>query len=52
MHPGRADVVGGGAVVIDAVASRFLALGVEEITISEKDILDGMLAKVTRRNGA
>ncbi|MDK8790588.1 Ppx/GppA phosphatase family protein [Corynebacterium sp. MSK039] len=52
MHPGRADVVGGGAVVIDAVASRFLALGVEEITISEKDILDGMLAKVMRRNGA
>lgn len=52
MHPGRADVVGGGAIVIDRVATRFLALGVDEITISEKDILDGMLAKVMRRNEA
>src|SRR5699024_1196199 len=52
MHPRRAGVVGGGGVGMHAVASHFMALGVEEITISEKDNLDGMLAKVKRRNGA
>src|SRR5699024_7626709 len=52
MHPGRAAVVGGVAVLIDAGAIRSMAFGVEEITISEKAILDGMLAKVMRRNGA
>jgi exopolyphosphatase/guanosine-5'-triphosphate,3'-diphosphate pyrophosphatase len=50
MHPGRADVIGGGAVVIDAFASRFLDEGLTTITISEKDILDGMLAEVIARN--
>ena len=50
MHPGRADVIGGGALVIDAFATRFLAEGLSSITISEKDILDGMLAEVIARN--
>ena len=49
MHPGRADVIGGGAVVVDAVASQFLAQGIDEITVSEKDILDGMLSAVVTR---
>lgn len=51
MHPGRADVIGGGAVVVDAFTTRFLELGLMDITISEKDILDGMLAEVIDRNG-
>ncbi|MDN6352142.1 MAG: Ppx/GppA family phosphatase [Corynebacterium sp.] len=50
MHPGRADVVGGGALVIAAVAPRFRAAGRSAVTISEKDILDGMLAEVIARN--
>ncbi|HIW96458.1 MAG TPA: Ppx/GppA family phosphatase [Candidatus Corynebacterium gallistercoris] len=50
MHPGRADVIGGGAVVVDAFTSYFLDRGLVEITVSEKDILDGILAEVIRRN--
>lgn len=43
MHPKRADVIGGGAIIIDRFARRLLDLGITEITISEKDILDGLL---------
>lgn len=50
MHPGRADVIGGGCLVVDAVATRFLEQKLESITISEKDILDGLLAEVVDRN--
>lgn len=50
MHPGRADVIGGGAIVIDAFATRFLDKGLTTITVSEKDILDGILAEVVERN--
>lgn len=49
MHPGRADVIGGGAIVVDAFTSQFLDWGLSEITISEKDILDGVLAEVMAR---
>lgn len=50
MHPGRADVIGGGCVVLDAVTTRFLEQGLETLTISEKDILDGLLAEVVARH--
>lgn len=50
MHPGRADVIGGGAVVVDAFTTLFLERGLKFITVSEKDILDGILAEVIRRN--
>lgn len=50
MHPGRADVVGGGALIIDAFTKLFLDRGLKQITVSEKDILDGMLAEVVDRN--
>ncbi|MBC2681989.1 exopolyphosphatase [Corynebacterium sp. 4HC-13] len=50
MHPGRADVIGGGAVVVDAITTLFLNQGLMTITISEKDILDGILAEVVKRN--
>ena len=39
MHPGRVDVIGGGALVLD----RALALtGQDEVVVSESDILDGI----------
>lgn len=50
MHPGRADVIGGGAIVVDAFTTRFLDEGLVDITVSEKDILDGILAEVVARN--
>ena len=50
MHPGRADVIGGGALIIDAFSEIFLQRGLMQITVSEKDILDGMLAEVVNRN--
>jgi exopolyphosphatase/guanosine-5'-triphosphate,3'-diphosphate pyrophosphatase len=47
MHPGRADVIGGGAIVIEEVA---LALreraGIDALTVSEHDILDGIALSI------
>ncbi len=39
MHPGRVDVIGGGALVLDQVMRRF---GFAEVLVSEHDILDGI----------
>jgi exopolyphosphatase/guanosine-5'-triphosphate,3'-diphosphate pyrophosphatase len=39
MHPGRVDVIGGGALVLDRLMQRF---GFGEVLVSEHDILDGM----------
>jgi len=39
MHPDRADVITGGALVAARVAER---LGVPDLIISESDILDGI----------
>ncbi len=39
MHPGRADVIGGGALILQAVVRR---LGVPGLLVSEHDILDGI----------
>ena len=41
MHPGRADVIGGGALVLDAVLAS-LPLATNELIVSEHDILDGI----------
>lgn len=41
MHPGRADVIGGGALVLDAVLTS-LPLATDELIVSEHDILDGI----------
>ncbi|MCT2061313.1 Ppx/GppA phosphatase family protein [Dietzia cinnamea] len=50
MHPGRADVIGGGAIVVqtlcDVMAER---AGLSELTVSEKDILDGIATSVLTR---
>ena len=50
MHPGRADVIGGGALIVEAFTTLFEKQGLKEMTISEKDILDGILAEVIDRN--
>ncbi|SDO30566.1 exopolyphosphatase / guanosine-5'-triphosphate,3'-diphosphate pyrophosphatase [Nakamurella panacisegetis] len=46
MHPGRVDVIGGGALVLSTLVSlvreRVAPGAVEEITVSEHDILDGL----------
>lgn len=39
MHPGRVDVIGGGALVLQSVVRR---LGLDELLVSESDILDGI----------
>jgi exopolyphosphatase/guanosine-5'-triphosphate,3'-diphosphate pyrophosphatase len=39
MHPGRVDVIGGGAMI---VAATLAASGCAALTASEKDILDGL----------
>jgi len=39
MHPGRVDVIGGGALILDRIMERF---GFSEVLVSEHDILDGM----------
>jgi exopolyphosphatase / guanosine-5'-triphosphate,3'-diphosphate pyrophosphatase len=39
MHPGRVDVIGGGALVLDRIMERF---GFGEVLVSEHDILDGI----------
>jgi exopolyphosphatase/guanosine-5'-triphosphate,3'-diphosphate pyrophosphatase len=39
VDPGRADVIGAGALVLDAVVER---LGCDELCVSEHDILDGL----------
>lgn len=41
MHPGRADVIGGGALILDRLIER-LPLRTETLLISEHDILDGI----------
>ncbi|AXB45169.1 Ppx/GppA phosphatase family protein [Amycolatopsis albispora] len=43
IHPGRVDVIGGGAVIVRALAEQFAARGgPAELIVSEHDILDGI----------
>ena len=46
MHPGRADVITGGALVETRVAQR---LHVGELIVSESDILDGIALQLIDR---
>ena len=39
MHPGRVDVIGAGALVLQTLVDR---LGLDEVVASEADILDGI----------
>jgi exopolyphosphatase/guanosine-5'-triphosphate,3'-diphosphate pyrophosphatase len=44
MHPGRVDVIGAGALVLDTIVTQ---LGVPEIVVSEHDILDGIALSIS-----
>ncbi len=46
LEPGRADVILGGSAVLLAIME---GLGAEEILVSEKDILDGLIIEAWRR---
>ncbi len=39
LHPGRADVIGAGALILERILAR---TGVEQLRVSEADILDGI----------
>ena len=45
MHPGRVDVIGGGALILDRIMQRF---GFAEVLVSEHDILDGIAWSLAR----
>lgn len=43
MHPGRVDVIGGGAIITSLLADEFAGrAGITELIVSEHDILDGI----------
>jgi exopolyphosphatase/guanosine-5'-triphosphate,3'-diphosphate pyrophosphatase len=44
MHEGRVDVIGGGAIVVQELARELRErAGIDELTVSEHDILDGIV---------
>ncbi|HEY2551815.1 MAG TPA: exopolyphosphatase [Streptosporangiaceae bacterium] len=49
MHPGRIDVIGAGALILDRVLDRF---GFAEVVASEHDILDGIAWSIACRDRA
>ncbi|HEY0814969.1 MAG TPA: Ppx/GppA phosphatase family protein [Pseudonocardia sp.] len=45
IDPGRIDVIGGGALIVDVLGAELRArAGIEEMVVSEHDILDGIAA--------
>ena len=48
MHPGRVDVIGAGAMVLRAIVR---ASGIDEVLVSETDILDGIVYTLTSNKG-
>jgi exopolyphosphatase/guanosine-5'-triphosphate,3'-diphosphate pyrophosphatase len=47
MHPGRADVIGGGAIVVEELARELRnRAGIDELIVSEHDILDGIVLSI------
>ncbi|MFD4442984.1 exopolyphosphatase [Nocardia sp. NPDC058519] len=47
MHPGRVDVIGGGAVITEVLADELAGrAGVSELIVSEHDILDGIAMSI------
>jgi exopolyphosphatase / guanosine-5'-triphosphate,3'-diphosphate pyrophosphatase len=49
MHPGRVDVIAGGALVLDRIMTTY---GCAEVLVSEHDILDGIAFGLAAREGA
>ncbi|UGT57720.1 Ppx/GppA phosphatase family protein [Nocardia asteroides] len=47
MHPGRVDVIGGGAVITEVLADELAQrAGITELVVSEHDILDGIAMSI------
>ncbi|MDQ4117952.1 MAG: Ppx/GppA family phosphatase [Actinomycetota bacterium] len=47
LHPGRVDVIGAGALVVEALADELHArAGIERVVVSEHDILDGIARSI------
>jgi exopolyphosphatase/guanosine-5'-triphosphate,3'-diphosphate pyrophosphatase len=47
MHEGRVDVIGGGAIVVEELARELRGrAGIDELTVSEHDILDGIVFSI------
>ena len=47
MHPGRVDVIGGGAIVVEELADALQQrTDISELTVSEHDILDGIALSI------
>ena len=47
MHPGRVDVIGGGAIVTEVLADAFEKnAGIDQLVVSEHDILDGIALSI------
>ncbi len=47
MHEGRVDVIGGGAIVVEELATELARrAGIDEIVVSEHDILDGIALSI------
>jgi exopolyphosphatase/guanosine-5'-triphosphate,3'-diphosphate pyrophosphatase len=45
MHPGRVDVIGAGAMILRVLMDEF---GMDEVVVSEHDILDGIALRLAR----
>jgi exopolyphosphatase / guanosine-5'-triphosphate,3'-diphosphate pyrophosphatase len=49
MHEGRVDVIGGGAIVVEELARELRErAGIDALTVSEHDILDGIVLSIAR----
>jgi exopolyphosphatase / guanosine-5'-triphosphate,3'-diphosphate pyrophosphatase len=47
IHPGRIDVIGGGALIVDVLAAELRErAGITELVVSEHDILDGIARSI------
>lgn len=50
IHPGRADVIGGGSIIVDGIMDMIeKQSAADSFVISEKDILDGIVAGLAAR---
>jgi exopolyphosphatase/guanosine-5'-triphosphate,3'-diphosphate pyrophosphatase len=48
MHPGRVDVIGGGSLVVKKLAEELSERsGIDSLTVSEHDILDGIALSIS-----
>ena len=47
MHEGRVDVIGGGAIIVEELAAALgRRAGIDELVVSEHDILDGIALSI------